>query len=91
MEEYKCPICFELMKKTDTFKTKCHHNFHKNCIDNWLNDYHGKSCPVCRTQLSEDDEFHTIIYIYIPLPNTILNLSLNQNNYPLNFIFHYSS
>ncbi|EFC48235.1 predicted protein [Naegleria gruberi] len=31
--------------------TKCAHIFHKNCIDNWLNN-HSTCCPICRVEVN---------------------------------------
>ena len=49
-EEYKtCNICFENFK-TNEYKREviCGHDFHKKCIDTWINKYDNFSCPVCR-------------------------------------------
>lgn len=44
-----CPICLgEMMDKK---MVKCHHNFHKECIDKWLEI--KNTCPVCREEVRE--------------------------------------
>ena len=47
-EKYtKCSICLLDYIKNDILRNlKCSHNFHKNCIDVWLEK--SGSCPVCR-------------------------------------------
>ena len=43
-----CTICMEEIKKNSVCKKipKCHHEFHKKCIDKWLVE--SKTCPNCR-------------------------------------------
>ncbi|XP_075475255.1 putative RING-H2 finger protein ATL21A [Primulina tabacum] len=47
-----CAICLEDYRETEKIKCiiLCHHRFHANCIDPWLQI--RWSCPVCRTFLS---------------------------------------
>ena len=45
-----CIICFKKINYLDvneSFKTKCNHFFHYNCINSWINI--NNSCPTCRT------------------------------------------
>ena len=45
--ETTCVICWEEFKDTDVLRTLlCQHNFHANCVDEWLRD--NPSCPTCR-------------------------------------------
>lgn len=48
-----CGICLEKLPIIfgKTYKTKCNHKFHLNCIQKWL--YYGgkKYCPLCRTKI----------------------------------------
>lgn len=44
-----CSVCIDKFSRDDTCRElKCHHLFHKDCIDNWLSD--NINCPVCRTE-----------------------------------------
>ena len=44
-----CSICIDKFAQDDTCRElKCHHLFHKDCIDHWLED--NISCPICRTE-----------------------------------------
>jgi len=45
-----CPICMEsLNKKTKIYNLDCKHEFHMECLGEWLK--HNISCPVCREKL----------------------------------------
>lgn len=49
IEGEKCPICMTDYEKGDVCRqlNKCHHEFHKDCVDHWL--LTGcNSCPMCR-------------------------------------------
>ena len=49
----KCSVCYSKFKKGDNIsKLKCGHEFHKNCIMEWLQKYNYK-CPVCRCECGE--------------------------------------
>jgi len=51
-ENIQCNICFEQFKENQ-YKREvvCGHNFHKKCIDKWINKYNNFSCPTCRCNL----------------------------------------
>jgi hypothetical protein len=40
-----CSICLEDINN-DKYETKCHHNYHKKCIESWLMT--NNTCPLCR-------------------------------------------
>lgn len=45
----ECPICYENIKNHEKITTKCNHNYHINCLNDWKmikND-----CPTCRKHL----------------------------------------
>lgn len=48
--ETECTICMEDIE-TDDFVTKCHHRFHKKCLNKWISLYSNKECPNCRKEL----------------------------------------
>lgn len=54
LEKYKnspCPVCQEDFKLKETGKElKCHHMFHKDCIEPWLNMH--RTCPCCRNEVA---------------------------------------
>lgn len=59
----------------------CGHEFHKNCINRWMNSSNGNShkCPVCLTDISEDQwpQNEPFITILICSGNTKLYEVLN--------------
>jgi hypothetical protein len=44
-----CPICIETMCN---LQTACNHTFCESCIQTWFNSNQYKTCPYCRTCLS---------------------------------------
>lgn len=53
----KCSICMMEMKKDNKIcKLDCKHNFHEECIMQWLKEYNYK-CPVCRKECGKA-KFH---------------------------------
>ena len=54
-----CAICFEDLG-TDCLVeciSTCHKNYHKSCIDKWLE--HGTTCPNCRSEWVNKDDGNT--------------------------------
>lgn len=48
--EEECSICLEKFKKKEKkIIIKCSHEFHKNCIKEWLKN--NNTCPLCRIEL----------------------------------------
>ena len=46
-----CAICFKkYQEKTFSYILPCKHEFHKACLDKWLNN--KKTCPICRDDIS---------------------------------------
>ena len=43
----ECCICFESIRFSDMFVTKCKHMFHVGCINEWCKT--KNSCPLCRS------------------------------------------
>lgn len=49
-EEEQCSICLMEFKSGETIRTlPCIHNFHKDCIDQWLK--REKYCPLCKGEI----------------------------------------
>ena len=44
-----CSVCLNPMK-TSLKQLHCHHVYHSQCIDNWLQNGH-LTCPQCNTQV----------------------------------------
>ena len=44
-----CPICSETVCD---IQTACNHTFCESCIQTWVNSNQGKTCPYCRTCLT---------------------------------------
>jgi hypothetical protein len=47
----ECTICLLEYKEETKTETKCHHIFHQECLDRWLET--NNSCPLCRHVLQE--------------------------------------
>ena len=60
----ECTIC--LLQYTEKTKktTECHHIFHQECIDRWLEN--NNNCPLCRTCLQQ----HIMSNTYEVIPYT---------------------
>ena len=41
-----CIICLESLNNKKKITTRCNHNFHYKCINNWCNI--NNNCPLCR-------------------------------------------
>lgn len=48
--EKECTICMGDIE-SDNFITKCHHQFHKKCLNEWISLYSNTECPICRNEL----------------------------------------
>jgi hypothetical protein len=49
-EDANCTICLEkISKNTEIYKLECKHNFHSNCLEDWLKE--KLSCPICRKNI----------------------------------------
>jgi hypothetical protein len=65
-EEHACVICLEPFQVGDVvswsrFSKTCHHVFHTDCIQPWLEDKRHDDCPSCRTTLivnHKEEESH---------------------------------
>jgi hypothetical protein len=78
-----CSICLlELNKDIKTLK--CEHNFHKKCIDEWINT--NNVCPLCRSIIPISKPAQLPSNIVVPINsahsiNIINNNNNNNNNY----------
>lgn len=51
IDEEKCSICLEILAKHNyPKKTPCNHLYHKDCINQWINN-NKNTCPLCRKKL----------------------------------------
>jgi predicted CopG family antitoxin len=51
----KCPICLETIRSSH-IKTKCSHNFHKECLIQWCENqkqHVNTKCPMCKRDIQE--------------------------------------
>lgn len=58
----ECSICKEDYKTYSNITiVKCNHNFHQNCIDQWIAKCYEESekstCPMCRTELNVNAKY----------------------------------
>lgn len=54
-----CSICLEDFTINESVRklTECCHCFHDDCILTWIESCKtSKTCPMCRAQLSKDDD-----------------------------------
>lgn len=58
IETLSCAICLQEFRngsKKDTFRTRCKHIFHQECVEQWFrhcrNTDRLHSCPMCRSQI----------------------------------------
>lgn len=52
----RCAICVEDFKDGDVMRVlPCEHSFHKQCIDEWLNN-HSAVCPLCKFEVPRGGE-----------------------------------
>jgi hypothetical protein len=73
-----CSICLLELNK-DIKKLKCEHNFHKKCIDEWINT--NNVCPLCRSIISIAKPVQLPSNIIIPInPSRSINIINNNNN-----------
>jgi len=55
-----CSICLETHKKGDSIVTECHHEFGKQCFNNWLSAPNSNhKCPTCRKSMPRITLFKT--------------------------------
>jgi len=74
-----CSICFELMESKETVQceTTCKNQFHKECIEHWL-EYGNKTCPLCRTEWNKEMESkEEIVEMNAIEPSVHVNISDN--------------
>lgn len=69
LHDDNCPICLEDMHRALYMRSikGCGHEFCGECIEKWLTD--NKTCPICKLQLSEEQEENEEI------PNQISSIS----------------
>ena len=49
----KCNVCLDFMKKDQCVSClPCKHNFHSECINEWLGNY-NYNCPICRHEVGK--------------------------------------
>ena len=59
----QCVICLENMDdKKRLLLLDCEHTFHKECIDDWLNN--SETCPTCRQNVNTDMNLALNRYMY---------------------------
>ena len=58
-ETCECAICYEAILPTQTGSValSCSHNFHFSCISRWFGSQEKSSCPCCRKEMGEKEDF----------------------------------
>jgi len=54
-----CPICYEAIDVTTTGRVEmsCRHAFHFKCLTTWFSSQEKGTCPMCRKEASELEDF----------------------------------
>lgn len=54
----ECPICYEaITAETGVVTTSCQHSYHFSCISGWYIKQEKGTCPCCRKEMSEKEDF----------------------------------
>ena len=56
----ECSICLEDIDSDNLKLSRCNHTFHKDCINQWINNFHWR-CPMCRQQMAEITRFKNLM------------------------------
>lgn len=57
----ECPICYEeITEETGIVTTSCKHSYHFTCISGWFIKQEKGSCPCCRKEMNEKEDFPAI-------------------------------
>jgi hypothetical protein len=59
LEACECSICYDVidLKTTGEVKLSCSHSFHFSCISSWFSNQEKGSCPCCRKEMSDKEDF----------------------------------
>lgn len=51
-DDIMCAVCLSSFEEKEQIRElcNCHHIFHRNCLDKWL-DHRQTTCPLCRSSL----------------------------------------
>ena len=59
----ECPICYEaITEETGVVTTSCKHSYHFTCISGWCIKQEKGSCPCCRKEMNEKEDFPAVPY-----------------------------
>lgn len=54
-EANECTVCLSEIEEGERIrKLRCKHTFHRDCLDQWLQQYWA-TCPLCRTKVLPDE------------------------------------
>jgi hypothetical protein len=58
-EACECAICYDVidLKTTGEVKLSCSHSFHFSCIASWFSNQEKGSCPCCRKEMGDKEDF----------------------------------
>ncbi|GLT68873.1 hypothetical protein SLA2020_410680 [Shorea laevis] len=55
LEPNECIVCLsEIEEGEKVRRLKCNHTFHRDCLDEWLQQFWA-TCPLCRTKVLPDE------------------------------------
>ena len=59
LEACECSICYDAidLKTTGEVKLSCAHSFHFSCISSWFSTQEKGSCPCCRKEMGDKEDF----------------------------------
>ena len=76
----ECTICLVQYTEETKKTTECHHIFHQECLDKWLQT--NNSCPLCRTELVVSAPIVNINVVRTPqLWETLLDLHTQRSRF----------
>lgn len=92
-QEKECSICLETLEPSETYRTKCNHDYHKECINSWMTSKETNIlvCPICRHEEQYDykwnkrkERFITFILFFhliqvLTIEFTVFIIMLYQN------------
>lgn len=76
----ECSICYNDYSQQPPGQLACNHNFHKECINKWLNS--SPTCPLCRYSILKCDTCKGVGFIYYDYNGTVI--PVEQRGYILN-------
>lgn len=76
-----CDICLNDLDQATSITLPCRHSFCQNCLDSWIISYYNSTCPYCRFNIGNKDDYN----LYKKFLNSIKNKNVCESiNYANN-------